>query len=280
MNKRIILGIVALLLIVIGAYFLFTSRGAFDTPADFSARYENTEFGYSIAYPTSLTYREYALGNVVFGTEEGEVMNGVAEVRIITPTGEAGQSFDDAVAAELMMLCAADGPNATFSCTGVEQVQPFTTSDGHAGRVLYLRGELTDFTTQETTVMGKGPYFVIPTSTGATASRAIVVHPPLNIGADEADSETIRRMAESLTLSDVRIVSADSVEEYIRTNISTLSPASAVLGGTFYVIEIEAADGKGIVTYEDGHIVLTADFTYDTTSAEPRITSFVIRDIP
>lgn len=69
------------------------------------------------------------------------------------------------------------------------------------------------------------------------------------------------------------------VEAYVSLNISELSPEAAVLGGTYYVTEIAAADGKGTVRYEDGHIAHTADFTYETEGERGiQITSFVVRE--
>lgn len=53
-----------------------------------------------------------------------------------------------------------------------------------------------------------------------------------------------------------------SVEDYVRQNISALSPEKAVLGGNFYVTNIEAHGGAGTVNYEDGHVAFIADFTY------------------
>lgn len=67
------------------------------------------------------------------------------------------------------------------------------------------------------------------------------------------------------------------IETYVRQNISQLSPEPAVLGGTFYVTSIEAADGRGRVEYEDGHIALVADFTYTINpDTGITITSFTI----
>lgn len=71
-----------------------------------------------------------------------------------------------------------------------------------------------------------------------------------------------------------------SIEQYVREHISSLSPVEAVLGGTFYVTEISAGNGKGTVHYEDGHIAVVADFTY---KVEPEhgaitITSFTVRE--
>lgn len=70
-----------------------------------------------------------------------------------------------------------------------------------------------------------------------------------------------------------------SIEDYVSQNISALSPEKEVLGGKFFVTEIAAADGRGVVSYEDGHVAYTADFTYesdDRTGHE--ITSFIIRN--
>ncbi len=72
--------------------------------------------------------------------------------------------------------------------------------------------------------------------------------------------------------------STESIEEYVRKNISTLSPEPEVLGGTFYVTSIEASNGSGVVSYEDGHVAFTADFTYATNeSGAVSVDSFVVR---
>src|SRR5262245_19717456 len=55
-----------------------------------------------------------------------------------------------------------------------------------------------------------------------------------------------------------------SIESYVSTHIADLSPEKAVLGGTFYVTSIKADSGSGVVSYEDGHVAYTADFTYTT----------------
>lgn len=72
--------------------------------------------------------------------------------------------------------------------------------------------------------------------------------------------------------------STESVEEYVRKNISTLSTEPEVLGGTFYVTNFEANNGSGVVSYEDGHNAYTADFTYATNeSGAVSVDSFVVR---
>lgn len=72
-------------------------------------------------------------------------------------------------------------------------------------------------------------------------------------------------------------VTPPNVEQYVTENISTLSTEPEVLGGTFYVTSIEAMDGKGAVSYEDGHNAYTADFTYSITEGTVSIDSFDIR---
>jgi hypothetical protein len=70
-----------------------------------------------------------------------------------------------------------------------------------------------------------------------------------------------------------------SIEDYVRINISELSPVKEQLGGNFFVTDIEAKDGKGTVAYEDGHNVYVADFDY-SIDKETGITidSFDIRE--
>ncbi|MDQ3014548.1 MAG: hypothetical protein M3Q73_01645 [bacterium] len=65
---------------------------------------------------------------------------------------------------------------------------------------------------------------------------------------------------------------------YIRANISKLSTEPEVLGGTFYVTNVVAASGRGVVGYEDGHNAYTADFTYERNAqGSVNITSFTVR---
>lgn len=77
----------------------------------------------------------------------------------------------------------------------------------------------------------------------------------------------------------VTVESVQPVEDYVRANISTLSPEPEVLGGTFYVTDVEARGGAGTVSYEDGHNAFTADFTYSVdASGIVSVTSFTVRD--
>lgn len=54
------------------------------------------------------------------------------------------------------------------------------------------------------------------------------------------------------------------IEKYFRQNIKTLAPEDPVLGGSWYVLDVEIDISKktGVVTYEDGHIQGKASFRY------------------
>lgn len=70
------------------------------------------------------------------------------------------------------------------------------------------------------------------------------------------------------------------VGDYIRENISSLSPEEEVLGGTFYVTSIRfTGPNSALVDYEDGHIALTALASFQVPEAnEVEITSFEISE--
>jgi hypothetical protein len=66
-------------------------------------------------------------------------------------------------------------------------------------------------------------------------------------------------------------------ENYIRANIAELSPEPAVLGGTFYVTEVNfLSDDLALVDYEDGHIALKGIVGFNVINNEIVIESFEI----
>lgn len=71
------------------------------------------------------------------------------------------------------------------------------------------------------------------------------------------------------------------VDEYLRDNISDLSPEEEVLGGTFMVTEVSfETDSTGVVQYEDGHIALEADFSYSVDeNGDPEVTLSNVREM-
>lgn len=65
------------------------------------------------------------------------------------------------------------------------------------------------------------------------------------------------------------------VEDYIKNNISELSPQKEVLGGKFYITEIKFVEPDMImINYEDGHIALKAQANFKTIDEDVKITNF------
>lgn len=84
--------------------------------------------------------------------------------------------------------------------------------------------------------------------------------------------------AEAPTEEPLRDVRVMDIETYVRMNIGSLSPEPPVLGGTFYVTSIETDAGRGVVSYEDGHVALKADFAYIIDAYGITISSFEVRE--
>lgn len=268
---------VAVIALALGAVSLY-ERSADPLPAPAaSAEYRNDTHGYLLTYRGELDVLEYTPDMATIGRLVEGGIEGVVDVRVVTIASEPGESFIDAATRNLANLCAADGPTASFSCTGIERSSPFVSSAGAIGYEAYLTGELRTLATGAVETVSKGPFYAFLLEGSATASKVLIVHAPLNQSAEEADAETIRNVAESVVFTEPA-GNAMSIERYIAENISTLSPEPEVLGGTYYVTAIEAQDGAGTVSYEDGHNAYTADFTYTQDAGGAiSIDSFVIR---
>ena len=73
----------------------------------------------------------------------------------------------------------------------------------------------------------------------------------------------------SFTESEITSYNREEIEEYLKNNISALSPEEAVLGGTWYVTSVEfLSDYSANIYYEDGHIArkLFVSFSYNESS--------------
>lgn len=78
--------------------------------------------------------------------------------------------------------------------------------------------------------------------------------------------------------NEIPVAKQELVEDYIRENISSLSPEEEVLGGSFYVTSVDFEDENScLVEYEDGHIALKARAEFEVSSDEQvEITSFQV----
>jgi len=74
--------------------------------------------------------------------------------------------------------------------------------------------------------------------------------------------EVIAPVVTDISYSDLN--EKENVESYLRSNIATLSPVKAVLGGTWYVVSmtLDFEKNSGTVTYKDGHVQEKKNFIY------------------
>lgn len=71
----------------------------------------------------------------------------------------------------------------------------------------------------------------------------------------------------------------DLVRNYLNENLSTLSPEPEVLGGKFFVTNLEFVnETKAIVEYEDGHNMYIGEFEYEITGENLNPVSFELKE--
>jgi hypothetical protein len=116
--------------------------------------------------------------------------------------------------------------------------------------------------------MKPSPLLAIPFSLGLTlllAGCAPETSPP--------------NVSSSGTISSIGHDDQNLVKTYIGEHIGSLSPKPPVLGGAFYVTNVEfLGDNRARVSYEDGHIALTGIATYAVQNGIVSITSFEVEE--
>lgn len=262
--------IVVVIALALGAVSLYERPTEPVTPS--TTEYRNTTHGYALSYPSTLEIVEQSPEQLNIRRVTDSGVEELAGVRVVTITAEQGESFLASATRSLADLCSESGPDASFSCTGVDRSGPFLSRTGGVGYEAYLTGTHTTLSTGDTEAVVRGPYYAFLMSGSATVSKVLVLYPrTLN-----ADAATITSIAQSVVLNS-KTVETTNIEAYVTENISRLSPEPEVLGGTYYVTAIEASASAGTVSYEDGHNAYTADFTYTQGPTGVSVDSFVIR---
>ena len=209
MNRKltIIIGIVFLVAVAgfLISFFVFDMGKVEKKPAAL----ENAEQGYSVTYPAGLEALEYTPDMITVGRPFEGGIDGVADLRVQIVEGTEGESFSDAAVRDLRVLCDADGPDSSFSCPVADSIVPFTADGGAEGFEIFLKGTLLDRLSGETTDSLKGPYYVFPLDGGATATRTLFVHAPLNLSAEESDAAAIRAIAASVKVTPAETAPAE-----------------------------------------------------------------------
>ena len=90
-----------------------------------------------------------------------------------------------------------------------------------------------------------------------------------NTSIGESDSSIIENEVEIGDTNKLTIEEQEIISEYLKENISELSPEKEVLGGKFYITSIDfLSDQKIIAEYEDGHIALKAEIDFEYLDSE------------
>ncbi len=203
MNRFLSIAISILFIIAIAGFVIFfkpntSPATSQNTESAEATSYTNTDHGYSLSYPSTLSILEYTDDMSAIGTPIEGGIDSVAEIRTLVVEGEPGEAFADAAAKDLSLLCDADGPNTSFSCTGIDRIEAFLSTANVVGFEMYLKGESRDLATNTVTNVQKGPYYVFAIATNATATKVLVIHAPLNKTGAEADTATIKTIAASV----------------------------------------------------------------------------------
>jgi hypothetical protein len=220
MNKKASISIIVLIFIGVVAWMYAHNDSAQPVSSDQTSThvYQSEDYGFSFVVPESLGLNEYLPTSIAVGTSTADGgFASVADVDVIeSDPATTYESFDDFLHNRTEIMCAADGPGASISCTGVEQEQSFETTGGLSGTVYYLKEETKDLATGEIATAGKGPFFAfnISANNPGHTFTALVVHAPVALPADQVDSELIRSIAESVKINkiDTRANVATSTE--------------------------------------------------------------------
>ena len=90
-----------------------------------------------------------------------------------------------------------------------------------------------------------------------------------NISTEENNPPIIKNDIEVEDNNKLTIEEQEIISEYLKENISELSPEKEVLGGKFYITSIDfLSDQKIIAEYEDGHIALKAEIDFEYLDSE------------
>ncbi len=157
----------------------------------------------------------------------------------------------------------------------------------------YLENNIADLSSQETTLGGSfyvvdinflDDYGVVNYEDGHMAHQAkfdfsFDENGEVEINSFEAmDLDSYKDESDENKSGVINIEDQELVTKYIENNIGELSPEEPVLGGSFYVLELDFVEENiAIVDYEDGHIALTAKVNFEiNNNNEVVINSFEI----
>ncbi len=130
--------------------------------------YRNSVHHFSLEYAPPYEARELGDEEILIRGDAGAI-----HVRVLMVQGEPGASLSDSVSIALRGLCAGES-DARTSCGDTSTIEPYATRFGDEGFVI----RLLDTTSQAGNASHAytGPYYVVPLSSSATASKVVAVY--------------------------------------------------------------------------------------------------------
>lgn len=181
--KKNRLSVAAVLVIILGLGIAYLTY-SYLNPLPETTAFKSTH--YTFEYPRAYTAREYATGVVSIGKENGDVLTPYIEVNLYQsdPDEKTPVSFDAFIKRQAGLLCGADGPVESITCTEVG-VTPYTNPLGEDGSKLDLTLVRKNLKTGTTTSSTYGPFYVFNTSATPTADSplrysAVFIYPSLS----------------------------------------------------------------------------------------------------
>lgn len=169
MLSKVIIFIVVCVLIGVSIFFIADEKGK-DKPQPGSKsitansnslhNYTNKEYNYQFWFPGNYTLNDEYPNYLLLKKPSSPQYDWTFKVD--TYQNETGKNFQDFITNQLMLNCAADGPNASLSCDKVLSQEPFVTTSGLAGYQMYLNQ--VSVKNGVTTNAKIGPYYVFDIS--------------------------------------------------------------------------------------------------------------------
>jgi hypothetical protein len=162
------------------------------------AEYLNDTYGYAVRYPEDLDLQEYSPGYTAIGRADHDGFD--AAVELVMETAE-GIDFGSFALDRALMACGPDGPETSLQCTAVTRREPFTSSGGVPGEVLYLRHEVTRSGTAEPIETDeRGPFYTFDWSAKVADGTVgvLFVRAPVVLSSAQVDTVLVRQVAASL----------------------------------------------------------------------------------
>lgn len=175
--------VAAVLVIILGIGLAFLTWGYLH-PLPATTEFKSSSF--SFTYPRTYFAKEYAAGVVSIGMGNDETIVPYIEVDKYRsdPESATPKSFEDFIKHQASVLCGADGPIESVTCTQIG-ITPYTNANGEDGSKLDLTLIRKNLKTGTTTSSTYGPLYVFnvtptPSADSPLHYAAVFIYPSLS----------------------------------------------------------------------------------------------------